>query len=87
MLQHVGISRSKENSQSQASAISDSTHFPESTWGVMSLSVHQTTQNRENPEDVWETMRPPDPTPQRDMKPSSYLWQDTVLGDAEGKKT
>lgn len=89
MLQHVKMSVSKKKKKwpgSQAPAVNDNTHFQESRWGRMHLSALKTNQNREDPEDAWQTMRFPAPTPRDDMRPSS-MWQGATWKEAkEGEK-
>lgn len=59
---------------SQAPATKGSTPFQESRWSQMWLTAHQANQNRKYPEDVWQTVRLPAPTPLDATRPSS-LWQ------------
>lgn len=68
----------------QAPAVSDHTHFQGAGGGGwMRLSALQTNQSREDPEDDWQTMRPPAPTSLDDVRPSC-VWQGATSERSQG---
>lgn len=85
MLQHVGISAPEENGQGGRLQQSVTTHISKGPGGGgwMRLSALQTNQSREDPEDDWQTMRPPAPTSLDDVRPSC-VWQGATSERSQG---